>query len=281
MEQIPFDGQSARINIELTPSDVRPTRIVGRIESNLGVALAGQVNFFDVENNEGLGFGTEEDGSFEYATRAGTYNVYANTDLGRSATIEVRVADGTTEEVVLVVDPFGQLEGTISGLRGAERAYLTVFSDDSRVGSVGGISNGEEFRVVGLGAGSFTARASTTLDRQLTKSFEVTENSGDVYVEFSFAGDSRLYGRVLSLGDPNSLRQVRAIAKESSSISARCDILDDGSFEIRGLNDGEYWIEVGDAQLWSMAIDSENTAYKRIEIKIAGETELNIDLASP
>ncbi|MCY4142175.1 MAG: carboxypeptidase-like regulatory domain-containing protein [Gammaproteobacteria bacterium] len=280
-EQIPFDGQSARINIELTPSDVRPTRIVGRIESNHGVAVAGQVNFYHVENASGVGFQTEEDGSFEYATRAGTHQVYANTDLGRSETIEVTVDEGITEEVVLVVDPFGRLEGTINGLKGAERAHVLVFSDDSRVGSVGGISNGEEFRIAGLGAGSFTARAATTMDRQLTKSFEVTENSGNVYVEFSFAADSRLYGRVLSLGDPSSFRQVRAIPKESSSISGRCDILDDGSFEIRGLSNGEYWIEVADPQLWGVAIDSESNVYKRIEVEIAGETELNIDLASP
>ena len=280
-EQIAFDGQSAQVNIELTPIDVRIASIVGRIQTNSGEAIAGVVNIYHVENASGVGFQTEEDGSFDHGTRPGTHQVYANTDLGRSETIEVTVDEGMTEEVVLVVDSFGRLEGTISGLKGAERAHVLVFSDDSRVGSVGEISNGEEFRIVGLGAGSFTARAATTMDRQLTKSFEVTENSGNVYVEFSFAGDSRLYGSVLSLGDPSSFRQVRAIPKESSSISGRCDILDDGSFEIRGLSDGEYWIEVADPQLWGVAIDSESNVYKRIEVEIAGETELNIDLASP
>ena len=280
-EQISFDGQSAQVSIELTPSDVRPTRIVGRIQANSGEAIAGVVNFYHVENSSGVGFETEEDGSFDHSTRPGTHKVYANTDLGRSETIEVNVDEGMTEELVLVVDSFGLLEGTISGLKGDERAHVMVFSDDSRVESVGEISNGEEFRIVGLGAGSFTARAVTTSDRQLTKAFELTESLGNVYVEFSFAGDSRLYGSVLSLGDRSSFSQVRAIAKESSSISSRCDILDDGSFEIRGLSAGEYWIEVGAPQLWGVAIDSENDVYKRIEVEIAGDTELNIDLASP
>ncbi len=279
-EEIFVDGQSAELDIGLAAVDVGTTRINGRIQTTNGDPIAGQINIYHVENNSGMGYRTEEDGTFEHTTRGGTHQIYASTDRGRSETIELRVSEGATEDVVLVVDPFGRLAGTINGLEGAELAYVSVISGNRAVRGTSRIADGEDFLIEGIGTGPFMAKAWTTMNRQLALSFELTKVTEEAYLEFSFSGDSRLYGKILSLVDRNPYLQVRAIAKDKGAISGWSGILDDGSFEIRGLSDGEYWIEIGEERGSGIAI-GKTTDKDRYEAAVAGDTELNIDLASP
>ena len=279
-EEILIDGQSAELDIGLTARDILTTRINGRIQTTNGDPVAGRIDIYHVESNSGMGYRTEEDGTFVHTTRAGTHQIYAVTNRGRSETIGINVSEGAAEEVVLVVDPFGRIAGMINGLEEAEMAYISVISANRTVGSTSRIANGEDFLIEGIGTGPFTAKAWTTMNRQLALSFELSKVAEEAYLEFSFNGDSRLYGKILSLIDRNPYRQVRAIAKDKGSISGWSDILDDGSFEIRGLRDGEYWIEIGEERGAGIPL-GKTTAKNRYETAVAGDTELNIDLTSP
>ena len=176
--------------------------------------------------------------------------------------------------------PLVGLAGTINGLEGAELAYVSVISGNRAVRGTSRIANGEDFLIEGIGTGPFTAKAWTTMNRQLALSFELTKVTEEAYLEFSFSGDSRLYGKILSLVDSNPYLQVRAIAKDKGAISGWSGILDDGSFEIRGLSDGEYWIEIGEERGAGIPV-GKTIGKNRYEAAVAGDTELNIDLASP
>lgn len=279
-KEVTVDGQTTQLNIDLTALDVQTTKIVGKIQTTNGESVSGWVNVYHVENNSGAGFRSEEDGSFEFSTRAGSHSIHATSDSGRSETLEFTLVDGDVREIVLVVDPSGRLVGSVSGLLSAEEAFVSVLSGNRAVGGTGSISN-EEFSIQGLGTGSFTVRASTTMNRQLTRTIQLSEDSDEAFVEFSFDGNSRLYGKVQELEDPTPYLQVRAFGKQKGSMAGWSYILDDGSFEIRGLSDGEYWIKISEERGFGISKSDAVSRGERFDVVVVGDTELNIDLAQP
>ena len=272
-------GSQTDIDIGLTQVDFQNTKIVGRVQTTHGNPVNGTVVFSDVVNHSGTTRRIKDDGRFEFSTVAGRYRVHAVSNRGRSKAIEVDVSNGKTENVVLVVDPFGRLVGTITGLERAEGASAMVLSENRNVQSTERISNGE-FVLEGMGTGSFKVRVSTTMNRQIERSFELTSDADEAYADFVFGDDSRLYGKVLSQVDDDSNLQVRAIGKEKESISGWSDLLHDGSFEIRGLTDGEYWIEVGKRSTWGLGESNKDRSGTRIGIVVAGDTELNLNAST-
>ena len=280
-EEIAVVPQVKELDIGLTPRrDVRSTRIVGRVETTGGEPVVGQIDIYHVENNSGIGFRSKDDGSFERFTRGGIHRIYATSDLGRSETHEISIKEGSVEEVVLVVNPFGRLVVTISGLKGVESAFIEVFEGLREISSTGGVSNGESV-LTGLGTGSFSVRAWTTMNRTIEKQFSLTKEAAEAHVGLSLDGDSRLYGRISALVGRDAYRQVRAIGKETGSLSGWSDILDDGSFEILGLSDGEYWVEVGEESTPARWERDKAGRKSRFEAIISGDTELNFEFAAP
>ena len=279
-EMVQIDAQTVPLDIGLTPLDASTTKIVGRIQTSTGETIAGQVRFHHVESDRGVWIYSENDGSFEYAASAGVHKVYASTRVGWSETIDVDVVEGDIEEIDLVVDSFGRLVGAVSGLKGAEGVFVSVVSGDRTVRRTGRISNGD-FSITGLGVGTFTVRARTTMNRLLERTFDLSDEVSEAHVDISFKGNSRLYGKVLSISDRDGFLQIRAQGKEQGSVSAWSDILDDGSFEIRGLTDGEYWLELGRSIFFEIGQSDKESRGRRVEALVSGDTELTIDLASP
>lgn len=277
-EEIVVDRSTEKLDIGLEAVDFQNTKIVARIQTTNGESINGRVQISDGEEISFTPYGGfPRDGSWEYRVYPGTYKVWAVSNRGRSKTIDVVVTDGETKEIVLVVDTFGRLKGTISGLKRGEDPFVTVFSGNDIVQATAVVLNGE-FELEGVGAGSLAVRVHTSMNRQIEQSFELSKTVGEAFVEVVFDGDSRLYGIVLSSVDQNST--VRAIGKEKGSVSGWGDVLDDGSFEIRGLSDGEYWIEIGDEREFIFRSSDEESQKRRIEAVVVGDTELTVDAAS-
>lgn len=252
------------------------TRIYGRIETTTGEVVAGSVNFFHVENNGGTGFRTEEDGSFEFSTRPGTHQVSANTEYGRSEIMTVKMQDGDNTEVILIVDPSGSLYGSVEGLQGAETAILSISANERPIRSKRLNENGD-FLIQGVGYGEFTLRAWTSMNRELKRSFEIPESTGEAHLDLFFGGNSRLYGSLVPSEGDMPVARVRAIPVNDSSIHGWSNVLDDGSFEIQGLDDGDYLIETYLRSGQSYASE-DGKRINQVEVELAGDTELVIQL---
>lgn len=279
-EEVVVGSHAPTVDIGLSARDVRNTGIFGRIQTTDGEPVRGTAVFVEPKNRRSTTRRAKNDGSFEFLTHAGLFKVRAVSDRGRSMAVDVNVTDGETKEIVLEIDPTGRLIGTVTGLERAEGAYAMVLSKDRIVQSTGQVSNGD-FVLEGIGFGAFTVRIQTTMNRQLERRFDLTDGAAEAHVEIAFAGDSRLFGKIYSLADTNTSRQVRAIGKTGRSLSGWSDILDDGSFEIRGLSDGEYWEEVGKESPWGLGKSDEESRRTRIEVVVSGDTELNFDHAAP
>ncbi len=279
-EEIVFDPHVSRFEIGLTARDAQNTKIVARIQTASGEPIRGDVVIYHVEESRYPAIRPMRDGGYEYLAYPGTYKVWAVSSQGRSKTVDVNLVEGQTEEVVLVVDPSGRLRGTITGLKRAEDPFVTVLSGNNLVQATGVVSNGS-FALEGIGTGLFTVRVQTSMNRQLEQSFELSKDIEEAFVEIAFEGNSRLHGKVTSFISRDRNSQIRAIGKEKGSISGWGDLLDDGSFEIRGLSDGEYWIEIGDEREIGISSSNEESEPVRYEAVVVGDTELTIDLASP
>ena len=281
-EEIVVDRPSERLDIGLKAVDFQNTKIVARIQTANGEPIKGRV---EITHGEGTSFRpysrfpkAGEEGGWDIWVYPGNYKVWAISDRGRSKTIDIVMSDGETKEIALVVDPFGRLKGIIKGLKSGEDPHVSIFSGNNLVQATSVVLNGE-FELEGVGAGSLTVRVQTSMNRQLEQSFELSKAVGEAFVEIAFEGDSRLFGKVLSFVGRNS--KIRAIGKEKGSVSGWGDVLDDGSFEIRGLSDGEYWIEIGDESEIGNGSSNQESQKKRIEAVVIGDTELTIDTASP
>ena len=281
-EEIVVDRPNERLDIGLKAVDFQNTKIVARIQTANGEPIKGRV---EISHGEGTSFrpysrfpkaGVE--GSWDIWVYPGTYKLWAISDRGRSKTIEVVIRDRETKEIALVVDPFGRLKGIIKGLKRGEDPFVSIFSGNNLVQATAVVVNGE-FELEGVGAGSLTVRVETSMNRQMERPIELSKTVGEAFVEIAFEGDSRLYGKLLSFVNRNS--KIRAIGKEKGSVSGWGDVLDDGSFEIRGLSDGEYWIEIGDESEIGNGSSNQESQKKRIEAVVIGDTELTIDTASP
>ncbi|MCY3883404.1 MAG: carboxypeptidase-like regulatory domain-containing protein [Gammaproteobacteria bacterium] len=279
-EEIVVDRPAEKLDIGLKAVDFQNTKIVARIRTANGEPVEGRVEISQGEETSFRPYARfpGDDHSWNIWVYPGNYKVWAVSDRGRSKVIDVVATDGITQEVVLIVDPFGRLRGNISGLKSGEDPFVWVFSGNNLVQTTGVVLNGE-FELEGIGVGSFTVRIETSMNRRMERSFELSKAVGEAFVEIAFEGDSRLYGRVLSSVDRNS--KILAIGKKKGSISGWGDLFDDGSFEIRGLSDGEYWIEIEAEREIGISSSNGESEPVRYEAVVVGDTELTINLASP
>lgn len=283
-QSLPVDESAAVLDIALTPNDALKTRIRGRIDSPDGNPVEGWLVLLGDSRNTG---GHVDDGLFDVPVYAGTYDVYAITDLGRTNSVRVTVNNDETQEVILVVESKGLVMGTIHGLWNDETADLGIYSETDGLGVSGvtGIENGD-FQIPGVGYGEFRLKASSNRGREQEILFELNAENGEAFVELHFSGSSRLYG---SLGFPDGsvpIGKVKAIAKQSGKTTSTCEINDDGTYEIKGLDDGEYTLRIWESTKYMVTRDdgsrfggSTSTPIKDVDIVVRGDTEHNIQLS--
>ncbi|MCY3885144.1 MAG: carboxypeptidase-like regulatory domain-containing protein [Gammaproteobacteria bacterium] len=277
-QEIQLDALTTHLDIALKTWESVKSLLVGKVQTVTGDSIPASLDIFHVENNSGFGTRTNEDGTFEEDMYPGTVTVQARSDLGKSERVTVSLEEGATKEILLVIDPTGRISGTITGLQGAEGAFLSVLSGIQTVRNSGRLENGE-FQISGVGLGSFSLRARTTMNRQLVIPFELSEDADDVRLDVSFQGNSRLYGLVKWINESASDFKVRVIGKEKGSMVGWSDILDDGTYEIQGLNDGEYWIEIAADEYEYDTVDG-SSGNRLMDVVVNGDTEFSFGMDS-
>ncbi|MCY3883843.1 MAG: carboxypeptidase-like regulatory domain-containing protein [Gammaproteobacteria bacterium] len=285
-QELQVDPTSTILDIRLEKDESKNARIRGRIESSTGDPLSGTVSF--TSESAVIQRGVHSDGLFDYLLEAGTYDVIAITDQGNSETEEVVLSQNEVKDIRLVVDSKGRVTGIIEGLELGETVSLELVSDPGGVvlRSLMGVENGE-FVIDGIGIGAFALFAYAWMNREKDKSFEITADSGEVYVEFDFSGNSRLFGTVRYSDGSVPSGEVKAKALVSGNTSVTSYISSDGAYEISGLDEGEYSVHLSQRREIRMERDGGTFTTKviydidQVEVNVEGATELNFELPSP
>ena len=281
-------GETATVlDIRLVHRKSLKTRIRGRVETETGEPIGGLLSIQG--DRASTGSTVQDDGLFDHAVDAGTYRVRAMTDQGNTDTVTVTVNEDETQEITLTVDSKGRLSGNISGLWDSELVTLSVFSEVERstVRNIYRIGNGE-FHTAGIGFGEFTLNASSNMGREQVRTFELNAGSGEAFVELNFTGDSRLYGSVRFPDGSFPKGEVMAVPKQNEKTSSSAEINEDGTYEIRGLDDGEYTLRTVETKEvtvnnpdGSSFSRGTSTPVGQVDTVVRGDTELNIELTSP
>ncbi|MCY4142168.1 MAG: hypothetical protein OXG08_00570 [Gammaproteobacteria bacterium] len=282
-QELQVDGGTAVFDVALVKRKSTSSRLRGRIESLAGDPLVGEVFFND-------GYGTSiaqarDDGLFDHVLSPNRYKVYARTDQGVSNVEVVDVVEDEIQEVTLVVDSRGQLTVSIEGLWDGESVRLEISSETSGVSirTLHGEGNGD-FVVSGVGLGKLEIGAWSNRGRGQTKSIEVSASSQEAFVALDFGGNSRIYGSITMLDRAVGSGELTAVPKQSGKTSGSGAINADGTYEIRGLEDGEYTVLVDQFKRLSLKLEdsgwsgTRRVAFGQFDVTIMGDTQLDIQL---
>lgn len=282
--KVEVDSTVTEFDIPLERKEPNRSKIFGRVESVTGNPVGGTVHFVN-ETGQRAQVGVLDDGLFDRATKPGAYDVYAITDQGVSASVNVVLAEDEIREISLVVDSNGRLDGVITGLMDDETASLSVYAESMNINirTLHGIANGR-FVVHGVGIGAFKLTARSSHNRFQTKSFEVDGETGQAYVELIFSGSSRLYG---TLGFPDGSvpqGEIWAFPKHEGQTSSSSSINSDGTYEIQDLHDGEYTVHIHQRKKLTLERPGRSVTttmmsqIHKVDVAVDGETELYIEI---
>ena len=221
---------------------------------------------------------TDDDGRFDFATSAGRHRLFATSKYGRSNSVEVSVEEKSTEEVQLLFDPRGRLTVTIEGLRSAEVALLRISQTGKRFARSEQVRKNGVHQFYGVGSGEFTLSVTTSMNRELVETFALHGEDDEAHVDISFAGSSRLFGSLVGSEDRPVRYRIHALPKDSALVSSFGES-HDGEYEIRGLDDGTYLIEVY-RMVPHQSLDELGVPRSNIEVEVAGDTNLDIQLGT-
>ena len=222
---------------------------------------------------------TDENGEFDFPTIPGLHEIYATTDFGRSKVAKVNVVENATAEVQLVVDRRGSLNVLLEGLGDTEKASLRVVKGGTTIQERRDVGNGEVL-IEGIPVGQHRLTVSTTASRSMSTTFEIVDRDGETNTTISFWGDASLSGRVLTGGSAIPLVRLRAKPKDSRLASGWSSVYDDGSYEIRGLDDGQYEVTVHRLETGVVFFGEEAAIVGRSNVLVSGNTHLDIALGS-
>ena len=262
-----------RLNIELGGG----ATIKGTMSLADGTPVEGTVWLqFDTDGSRALERQVDPDGRFRFeGLAAGSYRLAATSSAGVVDRRSLTLAEDELVSVGLAAEPLGRLTGRISGLRESEWASFFIRSDDQwqdwvRQGQ-SEFGNGR-FVVHGIPDGDHVAEVTAWKDRdsrRLTRRIRMAGGEGSA--DFSFAGRSRIKGRVLAGSRPVRAVMVRAVPKDPA-LPFVADMSDvDGEYEIPGLDDGDYELR---AQLGLRG------THRSFDVSVVGDTAFDVRLGS-
>ena len=181
---------------------------------------------------------------FEHVT-PGSYRLSVRSTSGVAERRDVHVVNGDHLVFELHLEPLGGFSGWIDGLQEGESVWINVYRNDDPQSHVRGsdraFGNGP-FEMRGLADGSYVVGATVAGGRKLTTRVEVVDGAG--IANFAFVGRSQLSGRVLAGARPLPRMNVAVNPLHPALPSAYTLTDEAGRFELNGLGDGEYEIEV-------------------------------------
>ncbi|MCY3884472.1 MAG: carboxypeptidase-like regulatory domain-containing protein [Gammaproteobacteria bacterium] len=262
------------LDIPLDSWQPRKTRVRGVVQTNSGEPVKGMVQF-NYPGKGGAGRGNNEDGSFDRGVSPGSLEVYANTKFGKTNTVRLHLRENETAEIILIVDRRGRLTGFIEGLRVGEEVGLQVYDSTRHHTRFGSYWSNGDFLVEGVPPGEYTVSAISTLNRYIEQSFEIHGVDGEAHVALIFRGDSRLYGSV-EIGDRVG-QEFRVIAqpRKEASTTGWSEVYDDGTYEIHGLEDGNYSVAVHQRSS-SRSVDFDQQLGPQLDVVVQGDTRRDI-----
>ena len=274
--EVLVDGSISKLDIPLQKQAQSSTRIHGQLKTILGNPIEGHVRVFNVERNSGTSYSTDSDGKFDIETGIGRHEISAWSKYGDSEEVQLNLTNGESREISFEFDPSGQLTGFIDGLIGRETAKLEISrSKYDIVQSDAYLENGEH-QFEGLGSGKFKLTAETSMNRKLVKTLELKQGQNGT-ATFDFSGRSRLFGVVIASNGANVGFAVEAIPNNPSHTTGWCETYNDRSFEIHGLNEGNYTVKT-----WRYEVLG-NTSRRSEEssafVQVAGNTRLDVQLS--
>ena len=190
------------------------------------------------------------------------YTITATTEVGlvqkRTVTLE---AGERLSEIDLIVQPGWSVRGTISGLKGIERAVIEAKDAASQVLSRRGFENGP-YTVHGLpDKVTLVARASS--GHTFVREF-LNGNQQDSPVDFHFSDGSRLTGWVTSGGKPLGGMSLRVVPEDSEAATANVTTTESGRYEVERLLDGRHVVQTDTGHSYVMDISGDT----RFDIRV-------------
>lgn len=268
------------LDIPLRRWDRESTRVFGRVQTTSGESVKGWLTKWNRDMGTGRGdCDTDLDGTFNCAIGIGRFSVSAETKFGVTNTVNLNVKNGQSYEVRLIVEANGRVSGVVDGLLHGEQANLSISTIEGEEIRNDRQYNNGEFLIEGIGEGVFTLTATTSLNRQLTRTFEVLGEDGSESVNLLFEGTSRLHGRIIeSSWGSNVFFEVRAQPRNTRSAVASGWVNDDRTYEIHGLDDGTYTIGVWRVE--NHGSHTTETLEVRKTIEVSGDTKLDFQLST-
>ncbi|MXW52465.1 MAG: carboxypeptidase regulatory-like domain-containing protein [Gammaproteobacteria bacterium] len=278
-----IDGGTTVFDVALVKKKSASSRVSGRIESLAGDPLAGEV-YFATESGASVAR-AQSDGLFDHVLSPNKYKVIAITDHGVSNVEIVDVVEDEIQEVTLVVDSRGRLTVSIKGLWDGEIVQLNISSEASGVGVRSMERNGNgEVVVTELGIGEFRIRAWSNRERTQVKSIQVSASSEEAFVQFNFSGNSRIFGSLTMPNGSVGSGRLFATPKQLGKTGGTGAINTDGTYEIKGLDDGEYTVYV--QRLVRLSLSLEDRGWSgggtvrvgQFDVLIRGDTQRDVQL---
>ena len=198
------------------------------------------------------------DGTFRWdGLEGGEYRLTAESDAGVVGSRVVTVADGeSAEDIRLVVEPGGQLSGTVRGLFPTEQITVTLWDADGRKVLRRDFGNGayclqgvpqtttvtartNERRPFLAGA---LVRGTPIADRALVRRVRLDE-FGEAQLDLDFTGRSRLTGTVRSGERPLSGIDLAVVPEDRTRPTAYATTGAQGRYAVQGISAGPHSVE--------------------------------------
>jgi hypothetical protein len=217
----------------------------------------------------------DEGGRFRFGhLRQGSYTVVAKSATGASRPQVIAIAgDEQHADLVLTLDGGTTVRGVIRGLPREALANVFVMAhgegyyDSTQTDAAGA------FSLPHVPPGVVGLEATTSFQQGVTAGARVVvpdRSSGTVDVEIEFAGQSSVAGVVMRSGRPAGAVRIAVVpAAPTVTTRGRTESQDDGTFQIDGLQDGQYDL---------IASGSFGTYQRTLEVR--GATRSDIDLPS-
>jgi hypothetical protein len=250
---VTLKGKEMRLDVQLSGGQ----RVTGTVVTESGMAVPdASVEAFSPSGG-GDRTRTNASGTFEFESMSpGRYRFRAE----KSGYLEARLDDvdvTTTNNVRLQLRSGGTIYGRVTGLTEADYASVIVDARGGGSTSSAAVDPAGNFRIEGAPVGTvsvsatLSSRSFGTRRSSATQTVELSAGSSQ-QVTIEFRGDTSVRGRITRNGTPLGGATVAFYPRQGGSqTSASVTADEQGSYQVSGLESGEYTVMVVDSQRFS------------------------------
>jgi protocatechuate 3,4-dioxygenase beta subunit len=247
-------------------------RVVG--DGDVQLARPVRIQLENLETGIAVGLTTASDGQFRFASLdAARYRLTAGDSRSGYSSLDVTVVPNVNNAPIRLVLKRGSVvRGTVRGVSPGElRATQLTASVAGRLVGSAAVSPDGTYELAGLEALPTELRVSTTLGRHLSREVDLRRQP-EATEDFEFPElGGRIVGRVSRAGSPVRFATIHATPLRAGVVSGEGESVQDGSYVVDGLEQGEYRVTVGlvGGIMLNRTVGN---------VSVSGETSLDIDL---